>query len=90
MYRVYFGNFLNFTYWDSSGFFFPYSGQIEDTKSVEFASVAINSTLTPKMTGLSSEDAVWPSSVKDRMSTADSTLVVGRGLSRMSIVAAAT
>ena len=52
MNRVYSVFFETFPYWDSSGLFFPYSGHIEDTKSVEFASVAICSTLTPKMTGL--------------------------------------
>jgi len=33
--------FQKFSLWDSLGLFFPYSGHIEDTKSVEFASVAI-------------------------------------------------
>ena len=32
--------------------FFPYSGHIEDTKSVEFVSVAISSTFFHKMTVL--------------------------------------
>ena len=38
----------------------------------------------------SSEDAVWHSSVTAHVFTADSTLMVGRGLSRMTIAAAAT
>ena len=38
----------------------------------------------------SSEGTVWLSSVMARVSTADSTLMVGQGLSRMAIAAAAT
>ncbi len=42
--------FKTFPYWDSSGLFFPHWGHIEDTKSVEFASVAICLTFFNKMT----------------------------------------
>jgi len=35
------GLFQKISLWDSLGLFFPYSGHVEDTKSVEFASVAI-------------------------------------------------
>ena len=44
-----------FPYRILQGFFFPYSGHIEDTKSVEFASVAVCPRLTPfchRMAGL--------------------------------------
>jgi len=54
---IYLGLFLNFPlmgfFW---AFFFPYSEHIEDTKSVEFASVAICSTFFHKMTGLVFEE----------------------------------
>ena len=51
MNRIYLGLFKNFPL---MGFIihFPYSGRIEDTKSVEFASVAISLTFFHKMTGL--------------------------------------
>jgi len=38
---IYLGLFLNFPLMGFFGAFFPYSGHIEDTKSVEFAFVAI-------------------------------------------------
>ena len=48
MSRLYLGLFLNFSLMGFFGaFFFPYSGNIEDTKSVEFVSVAICPRLTP-------------------------------------------
>ena len=46
--------------------------------------------LRPTMPWPSSEGAAWPSSVMARVSTADRTLMVGRGSSRMAIVGAAT
>ena len=53
MNRLYVGLFRSFPlmgfFW---AFFFPYLGHIEDTKSVEFASVAICPTFFHKMTGL--------------------------------------
>jgi len=44
---IYLGLFLNFPQMGFFWAFFAYSGHIEDTKSVEFASVAISSRLTP-------------------------------------------
>ena len=52
MNRIYLGLFLNFPQWNFSELFFPDSGHIEDTKSFEFASVAICLTFVHEMTGL--------------------------------------
>ena len=53
MNRLYLAIFLSFPLMGySSGLFCPYSGHIEDTKSVEFASATICSTFFHKMTGL--------------------------------------
>ena len=46
MNRLYLGLFLNFPLMGFFWAFFPYSGHIEETKSVEFASVAVCSMLT--------------------------------------------
>ena len=48
----YLGIFLNFPLMGFFMAFFPYSGHIEDTKSVEFASVAICLTSFHKATGV--------------------------------------
>ena len=53
MNRLYLGIFFNLSpKLNYSGLFVPYSGHIEDTKSVEFASVANSPTFFHKMTGL--------------------------------------
>ena len=53
MNRIYLGIFLNFPLMGFFWAFFPFSGHIEDTQSVDFASVAICLTFFHKMTGLS-------------------------------------
>ena len=46
--------------------------------------------LRPSRSQPSSEGAIWPSTVTARVSTTDSNLMVGQGLSRMAIAAKAT
>ena len=50
MNRIYLGLFKNFPLMGFIKAYFPYSGRIEDTKSVEFTSVAISLTFFHKMT----------------------------------------
>ena len=56
MNRLYLGLFLNISL---SRLFFPYSGHIADTKSVEFACVAISLTFFLKITGQHTIWSVW-------------------------------